>query len=199
MFFFKKKVVEQVVAHTEKAASLAQRIKDKLEEIKSTNSELSETVEHTQAANVKLALKLKKHLSSGNRTFASLSDKLNVGVIIVNHEGYIIQENPKARDFLGCEPTCEGCPVFERIHEIHPLEADGGKLVLAPEFFAKLSECITNKLSECSIDEGEVCTHCINAIPCALVPVGSANGDQQDDHNLRSAKSSTASSSVGEG
>lgn len=76
MFFFKKKVVEQVVAHTEKAASLAQRIKDKLEEIKSTNSELSETVEHTQAANVKLALKLKKHLSSGNRTFASLSDKL---------------------------------------------------------------------------------------------------------------------------
>ena len=106
---FKKKAVDQVLdtERKERTASLNQRIKEKLEEIKSTNHVLNETVEHTQAANVKLALKLKKHLKSGNRSFASLSDKLNVGVIIVNHEGFIIQENPRARVFLGCDITCE--------------------------------------------------------------------------------------------
>jgi hypothetical protein len=172
MFFFKKKAVEQVVdkERLERVASLSQRIKEKLEEIKSTNHVLSETVEHTQAANVKLALKLKKHLKSGNRSFASLSDKLNVGVIIVNHEGCIIQENPRARDFLGCDITCEGLSLFDRILEIQPVEPPGQKLVLAPEFFSRLSECISSTMTKCKLAEDEVCNHCINALPCSLIP-----------------------------
>lgn len=150
--------IKQFIAKNEESS---RRFADKLAAITEINNMISDTVEKTQNANRVLLNKLKVHLKNGTKTFVSLSEKLNLGVFILNYKGEIIQSNPKAREILGCNNECSGNHIFNLISSIKPIAPPGKAFVLSPTFFQELSTCVFNSL-ECGA------TKCLEKLPCSL-------------------------------
>lgn len=165
MLFFKKNI-QAAVKEPTRAAILTDKIRQKVEEISQINEILSDTVAKTQAANVKLALKLQKQLKSGKRSFISLAEKLKVGVLIINYKGEILQINSKGRELICNSEDCDcvGHQLFETITSVKPIDPPGDPFLLNPRFFRDLSTCV---IDNCALgDAGK----CIADLPCAIHP-----------------------------
>ena len=143
MFFSKwKKEEAERIAYNELTK---QRFANKLAAIVEINNLITETLVKTQAANTELLLKLKKHLKNSAQSFISMSDKLMVGVFVVNYNGEIIQANPKAQEILECKYNkCVGTHIDELISSVRPITPHSENISLTKQFFENLSGCIFN-------------------------------------------------------
>lgn len=170
MFFFKKSTEDK--SHlTLKDTDFSEKIRKKLEEIDEIHSTLNDIVASTQAANITLAVKLKNQLKNGRRSFASLSEKLNVGVVIVDYQGIIKQINPKGQQLLQVsELECVSKSVFDFILSVEPVDPPGERLIPTENFFHKFSEIIFNVMVDCKLAKPVICKKCMDDIGCSLLP-----------------------------
>ena len=171
MFFSRKKQDEaNRIAKNEETRL---RFADKLAAITEINKMITDTVIKTQAANLTLLEKLKRHLKNGTRSFVSLSDKLMVGVLVLDYRGEIIQSNPKAKEILQCKnDNCVGSHIFELISTVQPVSPPGEMLTLSTNFFTELSNCVFNSIKACNLEGKNDCTtgymRCLSAMPCTI-------------------------------
>lgn len=159
---------KQIKEFIEKNEESSRKFADKLEAITKINNMISDTVAKTQLANSILLKKLKRHLKNGTNTFVSLSEKLHLGVFILNFKGEIVQSNPKAQQFLDCGNDCVGKHIFSLIDSIKPISPQGEIFYLSPSFFLDLSRCVFESIGWASNTCSIAGTGCLEKLPCSL-------------------------------
>lgn len=169
MFFSRKKKEEAI--RLAKNEETTRRFASVLASITEINNMISETVVKTQAANLELLDKLKRHLKNGSQSFVSISNKLKTGVLILDHKGEVIQSNPKAREILKCnESGCVGNNIYDMITPITP---QGEPFFISSTFFSDLSKNIFNTMISCdsSTHDCNTCySKCLSKMGCTIFP-----------------------------
>ena len=162
MFFSYKEKAKAKAEIDRNNETTKNRFAEKLAAITEINALISEAVVTTQAANCELLDKLKTHMKNGSRTFKSLSDKLFSGVLILDHQGTILQSNPKAREIFHVKgDTCRGLHISELISEILPIFPPHHYFKLTKEFFQILSDAIDETLLSCAENRNACIANCL--------------------------------------
>jgi len=170
MFAFRGSKPSQKDVTFEVMSKKREEIKRKLEEVERVNSQLEIAVSETKQLSVDLVGKLKKELKVAKKSLTSITKKLHEGVLLVDHQGNVIQLNKTGEKLLGIE---EGAAVGKRICDVINQVADGeNEIRFSPSFFAELSQKIIDQASK--FTNGKKFTECNRvfkeALPGALEP-----------------------------
>lgn len=91
-----------------------------------------------------------------------LSNLLVINVLILDHQGTVLQSNPKAREIFHVKgDSCNGLHISELISEILPIFPPHHYFKLTKEFFQILSDAIDESLLMCEHDKNDCVSRCL--------------------------------------